>query len=279
LIEEPAPPIADPEITPVATPIPEQPIAEADIVIDDAVVSPFPIVPNQPFEIAVTVRNAGLTDAGEFAIATTLAPEELYLSAIIAGLPAGQSTVIGLNGTLTTTGAFVVDIVADLNNQVPEGEAGEANNTFPLIYAINKLVARQDTRILNPGDVLDLEGDTVEDENQRKDDLQWDGNVLNTVGTAKVLVIDPGQDGFDWALGVDPANGIHWNLTNPDVVNRIHWGRIDPNVVIQPNIPPEQMIPVALIGVITSDGNRGLLRVDERMDNNQMKVTFLVYEE
>jgi uncharacterized protein YgiM (DUF1202 family) len=281
LIEEPAPPEVVTNVTPVATPaVQQQPAAEADIVIDDSVVSPFPIVPNQPFDIAVTVRNAGLTDAGEFAVATTLAPEGLYLSAIVPGLPAGQSTVVNLNGTLANTGAFVVDVVADLNNQVGEGEPGEANNTFPLIYAINKHVVRQDMRIVNPGDVLDLEGDTVQDQNLRKDDLQWDGNVLNTIGAAKVTVINPGQDGFDWAnSGVDPVNGTHWNLTNPDVVNRIHWGLIDPNIAIQPNIPPEQVTPVTLVGVITSDGNRGILRVDERLEGNQMQVTFLVYEE
>ena len=161
-----------------------------------------------------------------------------------------------------------------------KAKRARANNTFPLIYAINKNVVRQDMRIVNPGDVLDLEGDTVQDQNMRKDDLQWDGNVLNTIGTAKVTVINPGQDGFDWAnSGVDPANGTHWNLTNPDVVNRIHWGLIDPNVAIQPNIPPEQVTPVTLVGVITSDGNRGILRVDERLEGNQMQITFLVYEE
>lgn len=278
IIEEPAPPVVA-EATAAPAEAAAQPAPGADIVIDNAASAPFPIVPNQPFQIAVTVRNAGMSDAGEFAIATTLQPEGVYLSAIVPGLPAGQTTTVNLDGTLTVTGASVVDIVADLNNQIDEGDAGEANNTFPFISIVNKNLSRQDSRILNPGDVLDLEGDTVEDPNQRKDDLQWDGNVINTVGTAKVLVINPG-DGFDWAnSGVDPDNGVHWNLTNPDVANRIHWGLIDPNVVNQPNIPPEQITPGALIGVITSDGNRGLLRIDERLEGNQMKVTFLVYQE
>ena len=279
IIEEPTPVVVVVQAT--ATPAP-QPAAgvEADIVIDNAVIVPLPIVPNQPFQIDVTVRNAGSTDAGEFGVATTLAPDGLYLSAIVPGLPAGQSTTTSLTGTLATTGAFVVDIVADLNNQVVENAAGENNNTFAMIYVVNKNVARQDMRQLNPGDVMDLEGDTVEDPNLRMDDLQWDGNVLNTIGNARVVVLVPGTDGFDWAnSGANPANGIHWNLTNPDVVNRIHWGLIDPNVVNQPNIPPDQIVPGTVIGVVTNDGNRGILRVDERLDGNRMQVTFLVYDE
>ena len=287
IIEEPALPDAptpDPAASPVVTVTPTvtagQPSAEADVVIDSAVVNPFPIVPNQPFDIAVTVRNAGMTDAGEFAIATTLAPNELYLSAVVPGLPAGQSTTVNLNGTLANTGGFVVDIVADLNNQIAEGEAGEANNNFAFTYVVNRVVERQDMRVLNPGDVMDLEGDMVEEEAERMDDLQWDGNVLNTIATARVAVINPGQDGFNWAAtGADPANNLHWNLTNPDVVSRIHWDLIDPNVVNQPNIPPDQIVPGALIGVITADGNRALLRVDDRPEGNQLTVTFLVYEE
>ena len=127
---------------------------------------------------------------------------------------------------------------------------------------------------------MDLEGDTVQDQNLRMDDLQWDGNTLNTIGTARVLLINPGTDGFDWAnSGVDVANGVHWNLTNPDVVTRIHWDLLDPNVINQPNVPTEQVTEGALIGVITSDGRRGILRIDQRLEGNVLQVTFLVYEE
>lgn len=260
---------------------PEQPAStEADIVVDSAVVTPFPIIPNEPFDIAVTLRNAGMTDAGEFAIAATLAPDGLYTSTIIPGLAAGQSTTTNLTGTLTSTGAFTVEIIADLNNQVAESQTGESNNAFPFNYLVNKNIIRQDTRILNPGDVFDLEGDTVQDENQRLDDIQWDGNGINTLPNATVEIINPGQDGFDWAnTGVDENNGIYWNLTNPDVVNRIHYSLLDPTVVDEPNIAPENLQPGALVGVITADGKRGLLRIDEMPENNQMEVTFLVYQE
>jgi hypothetical protein len=145
---------------------------------------------------------------------------------------------------------------------------------------VNKNLVQQDTRILNPGDVFDLEGDAVPDENQRLDDIQWDGNGINTMTNATVQIINPGQDGFDWAnTGVDENNGIFWNMTNPDVVNRVHYSLLDPTVVDQPNIAPENLQPGALVGVITADGNRGLLRLDEMPETNQMEVTFLVYQE
>jgi hypothetical protein len=93
-------------------------------------------------------------------------------------------------------------------------------------------------------------------------------------------LINPGTDGFNWAnSGVDPANNVHWNLTNPDVVNRIHWDLIDPNIVNQPNIPREQVTEGVIFGVITADGRRGILRIDEVLAGNQPQITFLVYEE
>jgi hypothetical protein len=282
LIEEPTLPIpiGAATVLPTVTVAEQVPSAEADIVIDSVVVASNPIVPNRSFDITVTLRNAGMTDAGEFAIATTLAPNELYIAAIVPGLPAGQSATTILNGTLNNTGAFRVDIVADLNNQVFESPAGEANNVYAFTYVINQDVKRQGMRPLNPGDVMDLEGDTVEDENLRMDDLQWDGNAINTIGTARVLLINPGTDGFNWAnSGVDPANNLHWNLTNTDVVNRIHWDLIDPNIVNQPNIPREQVTEGAIFGVITADGRRGILRIDEVLEGNQPQITFLVYEE
>lgn len=243
-------PIIDPPPTPTPgftpTPIPPQ---EADIVIDAASVNPSPIRPGQPFSVSVTVRNAGNTAAGQFAVAATFPPNNVFSAAFVPGLAPGQSTVATLTGTLTNTGFYSVVIVADLNNEVPEGPAGEANNNFTFSYVVDKPLLNQGQRTLNPGDGLDLEG------NGLAVDVIWNpnGQQLDASGAARL--------------------GVLSNVT----FETVHWDLINPGIVNQATILRSQLGAGFVIGVITADGNRGAIRVDD-IPGNQLVITFKVYQ-
>lgn len=243
-------PIIDPPPTPTPgfTPTPTPP-QEADIVIDTASVNPSPIRPGEPFNVSVTVRNAGNTAAGQFAVAATFPPNNVYSAAIVPGLAPGQSTVATLTGTLTNTGFYSVVIVADLNNEVPEGPAGEANNTFVFSYVVDKPIINQGQRALNPGDGLDLEG------NGLAVDVIWNpnGQQLDISGAARLGILT--NVSFET---------VHWDLINPGIVNQV-------------TILRSQMGARLVIGVITADGNRGAIRVDD-IPGNQLITTFKVYQ-
>ncbi|MEZ4667471.1 MAG: ABC transporter substrate-binding protein [Anaerolineae bacterium] len=240
-----------PIITPPPTPTPI-PTATAlpipDIIIDSASISPSPAVANQPFIVNVTVRNIGSTIANQFAIAATFPPNNLYAAAIVQGLAPGQIITVALNGTFGNTGCYSVAIVADLNNEVNEG-AGESNNLFNFSYCINKPILRQGTQTLNPGDTIDLEGNAVQG------DANWNVNANQLDGL------------FSARLGIIPGITLetaHWDLINSGVVNLT-------------SIPRANLTPGTIIGIITADGNRGAVRVDD-LPGNQLRVTFILYQ-
>jgi hypothetical protein len=235
------PPTPTPPPSPTAAPNP-------DIVIEAATASPSPIIANQSFVVAVTVSNRGGSPAGQFGVAATFPPNNVFASGVVNGLAPGQSAVVSLSGTFTNTGFYSVVIVADLNNDVSEG-TGENNNTFNFSYAINHPVLRQASQTLNPGDTMDLEGNAVQG------DANWrsDNTGLDAIFGAKLGII----------TGTD-LNTIHWDLINPSIVN-------------QNSIPRSSLNVGTIIGIITADGNRGVIRVDG-LPGNQLQVTFLVYQ-
>lgn len=239
-------PIVQPPPTPTPLPSPTVPPLP-DIVIDSAFVTPSPIIPGVPFTVSVTVRNAGGGSAGQFAIAATFPPNNVFASAIVPGLPAGQSTIVNLVGTLSNTGFYSVAIVADLNNEVQE--LNENNNSFNFSYTVNRPTIRQASQTLNPGDTLDLEGNAVQG------DVNWDASAsaLNAIFGAQIAVL-------------------------PNVnISTIHWDLLDPNVINQTSIPAASLVPGTTIGIITADGNRGVMRVDS-LSNNQLTLSFIVFQ-
>ncbi len=241
-----SPPTPTPAFTP--TPVPPQ---EADIIIESAVAIPSPIIAGQNFSVNVTVRNNGLSNAGSFAIAATFPPNDVFASTNIPGLASGQSITATLSGILTNTGFYTVVIVADLNNQVPEGP-GEANNTaFNFSYTIDKIISRQTTANLNPGDTLDLEGNSVQG------DVNWNGS-----GSGAKL---------------DAINGARLGILNNVTLGNVHWDLINPGLVNQASITRTSMNANTLIGVITADGNRGVIRVND-IPGDQLQTTFRVYQ-
>lgn len=238
------PPTPTVGVTPTPTPAPEP-----DIVIDAAGVLPSPIIPGQPFTVSVTVRNAGNSNAGTFAIASTFPPNNVYIPALIPSLNVGQSVVVTLNGTLTNTGFYTTAIVADINNEVAEGANGELNNTFTFSYIVDRPIRNQGAQTLNLGDTIDLEGDFVQG------DANWNadgGLALDAIFGAKLGII-AGSD----------ISAVHWDLINPGVINR-------------DSIPRAEINLGSLIGIVTANGNRGVMRVDSVTDS-QLTVTFKVY--
>ena len=120
-------PIITPPPTPTPAPTSTRP-PQPDIVIDAASGAPAPFIANQQFTVSVTVRNAGGGPAGQFAVAATFPPNNVFASAIIPGLEPDRVHWSDLTGMFTNTGFYSVVIVSDLNNEVPEGN--ETNNTF-----------------------------------------------------------------------------------------------------------------------------------------------------
>jgi len=242
IINPPPTPTPGVTATPSAAP-------EADIRIDSVAVVPQPIVPNQPFTVSVIVRNGGNTNAGSFVVSATFPPNNIFSSVVVPALGVGQSTTVNLVGTLTSTGFYTTIITADSNNQVAEG-LGEGNNNFNFSYSVDRPILRQGNITLNPGDTLDLEGNGIQG------DVNWNtnGNQLDALFNTKIGIIS----------NVTLEN-IHWDLINPAIVNRttvMRAGELDAGFII---------------GVITADGNRGVIRVDD-FPGNQFRLTFRVYQ-
>jgi len=235
------PPTPTPAPTPTAVPAP-------DIVITAATINPSPIIVNQPFVITLTVQNIGGAPSGQFAVAATFPPNNIYAASIVPPLAPGQTVLTNLSGTFTNTGCYAVVAVADLNNDVNEA-AGENNNIFNINYCINKPIIRQGNQTLNAGDSLDLEGNAVQA------DLQWSAaaDMLNAFGSARIGVL-PGVT----------LETVHYDLINASVIN-------------QTSLPRTSFAPGSVIGVITADGNRGALRVDD-MSGTQLRITFVLYQ-
>ncbi|MFP4324237.1 MAG: CARDB domain-containing protein, partial [Anaerolineales bacterium] len=120
-------------VPPTPTPAPTAtPGVPADIVIDNVTLNPPQPVVSEQFNASVTVRNAGSTDAGQFAVAATWQPGGVFSSVTVPGLAVFESTTVVLQATLNQAGAATVTVVGDLNNTVPE--ANETNNNFDVSY-------------------------------------------------------------------------------------------------------------------------------------------------
>lgn len=235
---------------PTPTPPPSSPTPtlapDPDIVIDAAVSSPTPIIANQPFTVSVTVRNNGAGPAGQFIVAATFPPSNIFASAIVPGLGSGQTAVVNLAGTLANTGFYSVIITADQGNTVPEGN-GEVNNNFTFSYAVDRPLISQGTQTLNGGDTIDLEDNAIQG------DANFDGTNLDAIFGARIGVLN----------GVD-FNTAHYDLVNTSTVGLEEIGGV-------------QLVPGTVIGIITADGNRGVMRVDANA-NGQLTLTYRTYQ-
>ena len=164
-------PPATPTPAPTDTPRPPQ---EPDLIVLNA--GPDRLTIGQATALSVTVANQGLSPASRFAVAGTFQPGSQYNSVILAGLGGGEQATLQLNPNLSgPSGRQSIVIVADLNNEVPEGAAGEANNqAFVFTYMADRPVLASGAWTTAAGSI-DLDGDV-------NPDLSWTGNVLAALG-------------------------------------------------------------------------------------------------
>ncbi len=246
-------PIVQPPLTPtpIATsiPAPTSPAAawEADIVIVSA--RPGRIAVDQPSLIDVTVMNRGATAAGNFSIASAFQPGDNYASASLNGLGAGESAQIQLQAQIHgEPGAQAVVIVADLNNQIWEGTAGEANNEDYVFhyYADSPVFHEASTTIA--GHSVDLEGfggGIV--------DISWSDRILRTLNNARLV----------------------W-ISDYDRYADIGFGDIDVARAFSQALPLEQALHKTF-GVVTSEGRRGVLHFYELSPEGWARIRYRIY--
>jgi len=176
--------------TPLFPPTPTlQP--QPDIVILSA--TPNRLTLGQPFAVTVTVKNNGSSNAGTFAIASGLMPGNVYSAVNLPGLGAGQQTVVTLTGTLPpgTSGPQSVIIVADLNNEVDEGPAGEANNSsffYNYVADAPLLPGSPGSLTIGDGGTVSLDSGTL--------DIQWQSGTLIILGGTQLVLLG-GFTSFD----------------------------------------------------------------------------------
>lgn len=130
ILPPPSPTPIPATLTPTAQPI-------ADVVPISVVLNPPQPKVGQAFVASVVIQNRGGAPAGQFAVAASWNPGNVYSAATVESLAAGAITTINLNVSPGVTGAgtFSIEVVVDLNNQVAEGN-GEGNNKFPISYTV-----------------------------------------------------------------------------------------------------------------------------------------------
>jgi len=235
--------------TPTARPIP-------DIVIQSA--SPTTITLGVATNVNVTVRNNGTVAAGPFAVAATFPPDGTFTAVNLPGLGALSEVVVQLPVTLSGgTGAFDVTIVADLNNEVNEGEAGEQNNDdFLFEYVIDRQLILINSTTLNVNSSLDLEGNV--------------SPVFDIQYTGAGLVTSSDCTGSAYCIGLlSPA--LNWDT--------VTYGAITTNNGINNTfVANAGLAQGTVLGLFTGEGRRAVLRVDAINPGVSVTLTYKVYQ-
>ncbi|NDJ85041.1 MAG: ABC transporter substrate-binding protein [Chloroflexi bacterium] len=222
-----------------------EPSSPVDLYIENVVLVPAQLVPGQPFTAQVTVRNQGTVGAGGFLVAATFQPGNIPTSAVVNEVVAGGSTVVNLSPLVNGTGAFTVTVIVDSGNSVPE--SNEGNNLYPLSYRVDfPLLAQVQSLTLPVGLQIDMAGGT--------NDIGWTGAALEAVNGARL--------------------GVITNAT----FDTIFYDRIDPAALNQTAIGADQLQRGVLLGVITAEGRRAVLRIDRR-EGDTITVSFRVYND
>ena len=241
----PTPPPAT--VTPTAPPIP-------DIIIVSA--SPNTFTAGTVTNINVTVRNQGGGNAGQFAIATTLQPGNIFTSFNLAGLGIGAEQIVSLPVNFpTTTGNYSETIVADLNNEVSEG-GGEANNSsFIFNYKVDRQIIVINSTTLTTAAQIDLENNV-----SPIFDLQYTAAGLNTINACT---------GTTDCIGLlSPA--LNWDTAHYDAITSA-------NGINASSVANGALTPGTTLGVLTAEGRRAVLRVDAINPGVSVTFTYRIY--
>ncbi len=238
IVQPPEPPTPAPTAT-------TAPPREPDLLV--LTVDPRRLTLGQATTVNVTVLNQGLTSAGNFAIATTLQPGGQYVGVNQPGLGAGQQTTVQLRQTLNgPSGPQSVAIVVDLNQEVYEGSAGEANNhLFSYSYIADRPELSSGKWTLAPGS-FDLDNDA-------NPDFSWTGNDLVAQGNAAMVLMNH----------LSSIDDVHYDAIN----------------VSQANIKTlnADLLSNSIVGIVTADGHRGVVRLTNVTRNGSLTVDYRVY--
>ncbi len=232
-----------PTPTPPATPTVAGP-SSADLVIVN--VYPQRVTLDQQMTVNVTVANQGLAPAGPFAVATSFQPGGRYTAVNLPGLSARQQATVQLQQNLSgATGPQSVIIVADLNDEVFEGNAGEENNRS---YAYNYIADRE---VINSGTWTGSSGSLDLDRNGNVD-LSWSGSDLVALNGAMYLITDFGaiDDAHHDAIGPSLANASAFNASR---------------------------LSKALIGFVSGEDRRGVIQVLDLRDDGSLTLAYRMY--
>jgi hypothetical protein len=184
--------------------------------------------------VSVSVRNAGASDAGPFAVAASFEPGDVYSAVNLPGLGANTTTNIVLSGVLSgSTGPQTITIIADLNQQVNEGPGESNNSSFMFSYVADAplLTSAPATGTLTLSELgtIALDGSG--------DDIQWGGGGFAPLGNTRLAV-----------------------LTNFSSFTQVHRDAIA-NANLQ-NVPIGNVQPGMLIGFLTQGGQKhGVIEV------------------
>ncbi len=198
--------------------------------------------------VNVAVRNQGLSPAGNFAIAGAFQPGNHYAGVNQAGLAAQQQTTMQLMPTLNgPSGPQSVIIVVDLNQEVYEGSAGEANNqAFVYHYIADRPVLSSGYWTIAPGTV-DLDGDALAD-------FAWTGRDLAAQGNAGMTLM--------------------YHYSN---LNDAHYDAINISQATVTSLNAEQLRN-ATIGILSADGHRGYIRIHDVAHNGSLTLEYRIYQ-
>ncbi len=241
-------PVVAPPPTPTPPPATFTPSPQpfADIVLVSASLNPPTPEPNQNLTLSVIIKNQGALDAGQFAVATSFMPGNVYAAAVVPGLAAGQQTTVTLTAQIPGTGVETIAIVLDLNSNVDEGPAGEANNKPTISYRVDWPRVVQASVNLPPGNSADLSGGTP--------DVSYDGTKLIPINGAKVGSL-PGVT----------LDQVHYDLLSPDKINNTT------------GIARADLVQGLVIGIYTAEGKRGAIRV-AGYNGDIITLEFFVYD-
>ncbi len=216
----------------------------ADLVIVN--VYPERVTLDQPMIVNVTVANQGLAPAGPFALATSFQPGGGYAAVNLSGLAARQQATVQLQQNLNgATGPQSVIIVADLNDEVFEGDAGEANNRS---YAYNYIADRE---VINSGTWTGSAGSLDLDRNGNVD-LSWSGSDLLALNGSMYLMGDFSaiDDAHHDAIGPDLANASAFNAS---------------------------LLSNAVIAFVSGEDRRGVIQVLDLGDDGSLTLAYRMY--
>ncbi len=236
------------EPPPSSTP-PVSPTAASQSEPDIVIVNAFPnrIILDQLALVNVIVENRGLSPAGPFTVATSFQPGSLFAGFNLPGLSAGRRATVQLQQNLTgPTGPQSAIIVADLNQQVYEGPAGEANNQiFVFSYIVDRPIFSSGVRTVTEG-TIDLDG-------AGNHDLTWTGNELVAVN-----------------------GGGLYHMTEFRALGDVHHDAISPELAAADALNVNSLRN-AIVGVITSSGRRGALQVTDISSEGLLAFSYRVY--